>query len=340
MSLINEALKKAQKQRQEEAAAPPATPVEPPPPIVPPKAPPASPAGPEPDPAPVRQMRRQNASGGGMKYAVSGAGFVVLLGVGWWMLSGDENSTGEIASAPDTAPAVVAPETSAVTEPEIPDKLPVAVAEPVAAVNPPTTNTPPVAVVFEEPKPVVPAETATEPTERPVVPTPVQEPKQMQEPARTVPVVTAPVADEPVVVQAPPAVTVAASPATSTQPEPVVTEPPAVQPTTPPATRPVASSPRSSAPATVTILTDDDVRAATVPASSAAQAQPAVLSYLETAKVTGVRASATDPKVLMNNRVYRLNDIVDSGLQLKITAISSRELQFTDARGYVYTKVF
>jgi hypothetical protein len=87
-------------------------------------------------------------------------------------------------------------------------------------------------------------------------------------------------------------------------------------------------------------LTDGDVPPATVAASSAAQTQPVILSYLETAKVTGVRASATDPKVLMNNRVYRLNDIVDSGLQLKITAISSRELQFTDSRGYVYTKVF
>ena len=341
MSLINEALKKAQKQRQEEAAAPPpATPVEPPPPIVPPKAPSASPADPEPDPVPVRQLRRQNASGGGMKFAVGGAGFVVLLGLGWWMFSGDEKPAVEIASTPDTAPSVENRSTPTVAQPERPDELPVPVEEVVSALPPPTTNEAPVTVVFEEPKTVAPAEPVAESTQSPVAPAPVQEPEPIQQPVRTVPVVTTPAAAEPVVeetpVQAPPAVAVAARPATSTPPEPAVEQPPAAQP----ATRPVDSSPRSSAPATVTILTDDEVRATTVAASSAAQAQPAVLSYLETAKVTGVRASATDPKVLMNNRVYRLNDIVDSALQLKITAISSRELQFTDARGYVYKKVF
>ncbi len=112
------------------------------------------------------------------------------------------------------------------------------------------------------------------------------------------------------------------------------------QSSAPPAIRSIDSPPRNSSPATVKILSDEEVGATTVAISSAAQAQPAVVPYLDTAKVTGVRASATDPKVLMNNRVYRLNDIVDSDLQLKITAISSRELQFTDSRGYVYTKAF
>ena len=335
MSLINEALKKAQKQRQEAAGTPPATPVEPPPPIVPPQAPPASPAGPEPDPAPVRQMRRKNASGGGMKYAVGGAGFVVLLGLGWWMLSGDENGGAEVASAPESATPVETRPAPVVTESQLSDDLPKADEEVVTAVNPPASNQAPVTVVFEAPKTVAPAATVTELTESPVVPTSVQEPEPIQQPVRTVPAATTPVADERPV-QAPPAVTVAASPTTFTRPESVVEQPPAAQPTT----QPVVSSPTSSAPATVTILTDGDVPPATVAASSAAQAQPVILSYSETAKVTGVRASATDPKVLMNNRVYRLNDIVDSGLQLKITAISSRELQFTDSRGYVYTKVF
>jgi hypothetical protein len=53
-----------------------------------------------------------------------------------------------------------------------------------------------------------------------------------------------------------------------------------------------------------------------------------------------VRASATDPKVLMNDRVYRLNDVVDRDLQLRIIGIAPRELRFRDARGYVYTKTF
>ncbi len=42
----------------------------------------------------------------------------------------------------------------------------------------------------------------------------------------------------------------------------------------------------------------------------------------------------------MNNRVYRLNDMVSQDLRLRITGIAPRRLEFTDPRGYVYTKSF
>ncbi|MCC5022502.1 MAG: hypothetical protein J6386_06765 [Candidatus Synoicihabitans palmerolidicus] len=97
----------------------------------------------------------------------------------------------------------------------------------------------------------------------------------------------------------------------------------------------------------VTILSAEDTRPSARVTStgntSVASAAPseAVVSYLERSKVTGVRTSATDPKVLMNDRVYRLEEFVDRDLQLRVIAIEPRELKFRDPRGvYVYPKTF
>lgn len=67
---------------------------------------------------------------------------------------------------------------------------------------------------------------------------------------------------------------------------------------------------------------------------------PHVYVFLDRVRVTGVRVSATDPKVLMNDRVFRLDDVVDRSLGVRITGISAETLTFTDAAGYVYTKDF
>jgi hypothetical protein len=92
----------------------------------------------------------------------------------------------------------------------------------------------------------------------------------------------------------------------------------------------------------VVILEESATRTGSVQPTAGKSLSPnaAVLAFLENARVTGVRASATDPKVLMNNRVYRLYDTVERALELRVTKITPRELQFTDARGYVYTKAF
>lgn len=67
---------------------------------------------------------------------------------------------------------------------------------------------------------------------------------------------------------------------------------------------------------------------------------PRVYEFLDTLRVAGIRASATDPKVLMNERVFRLNDIVDRSLGLRITGISPDGLTFTDETGFEYRKNF
>ncbi|MBC8040362.1 MAG: hypothetical protein H7Y06_07465 [Opitutaceae bacterium] len=74
------------------------------------------------------------------------------------------------------------------------------------------------------------------------------------------------------------------------------------------------------------------------PAPREPVANPAVYEFLEKLRVSGVRASATDPKVIMNDRVFRLNDIVDKTLQLRLTRVDNSALIFSDASGFEYRK--
>ena len=67
---------------------------------------------------------------------------------------------------------------------------------------------------------------------------------------------------------------------------------------------------------------------------------PQVYDFLDTLRVAGIRASATDPKVLMNDRVFRRNDIVDRTLGLRIIGIEPGGLTFQDESGFEYRKNF
>jgi hypothetical protein len=73
---------------------------------------------------------------------------------------------------------------------------------------------------------------------------------------------------------------------------------------------------------------------------SAPVASSRVHEFLEKLRVSGIRASDTDPKVIMNDRVYRLNDIVDRPTQLRLTRIEASTLVFVDASGLEYRKNF
>jgi len=63
-----------------------------------------------------------------------------------------------------------------------------------------------------------------------------------------------------------------------------------------------------------------------------------VYEFLEKLRVSGVRASPTDPKVIMNDRVYRLNDIVDKATQLRLIRVDNFTLTFSDPSGFEYRK--
>lgn len=67
---------------------------------------------------------------------------------------------------------------------------------------------------------------------------------------------------------------------------------------------------------------------------------PKILAYVDTLRVTGIRAAGSDSKVLMNDHVYRVNDIVDHALGLKLTGVATNALTFEDERGVIYTRNF
>lgn len=364
MSLINEALKKAQKQRQE-AAALPATPgqAEPPPPPIPPKAPPASPSAPEPEPAPVHQMRRDRAAGGRGKLFLIGGGVLAVVFAGWWAFSGSDAPIEVAASASPRSDSTnhEAPKSSveiqqpAAARSEI-IEVEVASVETSSELDDDTSSEVPVTVVFETRavagqiagveletgsevveetrKSIDVAVTSPEP-DSDVVDTPVRpmpEPNNLELVEKPEPTPIAPPIDsspEIAVVKAEePVPTPNAQTSASSVDETVEASP-----------SPALAS-RSSEPEVVIVTEEESGVGTASDSESVSRADPAVLAFLETAKVTGVRASSTDPKVLMNNRVYRLNDLIDRDLQIRITVITGRELKFTDAQGFVYTKGF
>ena len=337
MSLINEALKKAQKQQLDAAAKDtgPAAPTGNPPP--PPKAPPAAPA-PEPESDPIFSARRQRSRGGKGKWMIMAVAILVIGGVGVFLSSKDSAEpagavqTVAVNSEPqDPNPASVEGPMSKASAPTLADK-PVeqeATAEP-AEQPAPIVSLPPSLVVTPVPEPNLEEKA---PTLAAMIP-PKPEPRvsEVAEPS------PAPIAAEPVVRAEPAPVQSGAK----TQPTPVVIAPKSTpaeaEPVRSVQTAPAISRPESK----VVIETLNEPSASNITDSTeqGAPASGAVLNYLEKARVTGIRVSATDPKVLMNNRVYRLNEIVDRDLQLRIVHIAPRELRFQDSEGHVYRKTF
>ena len=64
------------------------------------------------------------------------------------------------------------------------------------------------------------------------------------------------------------------------------------------------------------------------------------VNFIESLRIAGIRASATDSKVLMNDRVYRVGDIVEHEMGLKLVGITSSSLTFESENGARYTRTF
>jgi hypothetical protein len=67
---------------------------------------------------------------------------------------------------------------------------------------------------------------------------------------------------------------------------------------------------------------------------------PKILAYIDALQIAGIRVSDTGSKVLMNDRVFRENEIVDHLLGLRLKKVESDTLTFVDERGVIYTKNF
>jgi hypothetical protein len=84
---------------------------------------------------------------------------------------------------------------------------------------------------------------------------------------------------------------------------------------------------------------------ATVPkpvSSSAAPSGPdeRVAAFVDAVRVMGIRSSGAESRVLMNERVYRVNDIVDRTLGIRLVKVAADSLTFSDPNGVTYVKSF
>jgi hypothetical protein len=62
--------------------------------------------------------------------------------------------------------------------------------------------------------------------------------------------------------------------------------------------------------------------------------------YIDTLRVTGwsVGTTPADSKVMINDKVYRINDVVDRALGLKLTDVKSDRITLSDERGGTYVR--
>lgn len=197
--------------------------------------------------------------------------------------------------------------------------------KPVVAAAPPSISPAPAALPGSAPATPAAAPDATPPAPT-VTPLPSQLPAS--EPAPQSAVSPPPASPSPVPVMAAP---VSAPPGESPSPSVSVQ----INAAAAPAPIAVAALP----PVPVSKIEPPAVKPAPKPSPPTAPLQNRkILVYLDNLRVTGVRAAGPDSKVLMNDRVYRVNDMVDYELGLRLTGVSTAALSFVDDNGVVYTK--
>lgn len=79
---------------------------------------------------------------------------------------------------------------------------------------------------------------------------------------------------------------------------------------------------------------------APVPAAPPATPDERINAYLDDLRITAVRIQGNDSRVMINERVFRLNDIVDRHLGLRLTKVEANQIIFTDGNGVAYVKYF
>ena len=156
-------------------------------------------------------------------------------------------------------------------------------------------------------------------------------------PAEPAPIAAAPMAaakPEPsvsVAVQLPSVAVIAApkvaAPAPTPTPAPTAAPVVVVQPVVAQATAPVARTPEpTAAPA-----------AASAPAESKADR---IQAFIDALQISGARAAGADSKALVNGHVFKLNDVLDKALGLRLKQVDADHLTFVDSAGDTYVKSY
>jgi hypothetical protein len=75
--------------------------------------------------------------------------------------------------------------------------------------------------------------------------------------------------------------------------------------------------------------------------AQAAQAQSdAIQATVDSFLISGVRAAGDESKALINGHVYRVNDLIDRSLGLKLVKVEQDRLTFVDRTGSTFVKTF
>jgi hypothetical protein len=149
-----------------------------------------------------------------------------------------------------------------------------------------------------------------------------------------------------------PAAPVAAAPVSSPTPAPqkVVVQAPQITISLPQA-EPVArvaaptALPRPT-PTPVPILRAEPTPVATPPLAAATPAVPAqsqadaIQALIDGFLVSGVRSAGSESKALINGHVYKLNDLIDKTLGLRLVKVEQDKLTFVTRDGAIFVKTF
>jgi len=73
---------------------------------------------------------------------------------------------------------------------------------------------------------------------------------------------------------------------------------------------------------------------------AAPEPNPAIIAYVDRLEIQGIKLAGAGSKVLFNNRVFRINSMVNYELNIRVSSIKKSEIVFTDHVGITYTKYF
>jgi hypothetical protein len=110
---------------------------------------------------------------------------------------------------------------------------------------------------------------------------------------------------------------------------------PAASPGPTPATVPLTSQPVIAGPEPApVVVAPEPVAAPTIKLGTRIQA------FVDRLRVTGIRISDTGNKAILNDHLFRVNDLIEPGLGLRLTGIEPSLLTFTDETGETYLRHF
>jgi len=63
-----------------------------------------------------------------------------------------------------------------------------------------------------------------------------------------------------------------------------------------------------------------------------------ITAFVEAMRIKSVRVAGADSRVLINDRVYRVGEIIDRTLGIRLATVAASQLTFSDANGTTYVK--